>query len=114
MLYTEGLAYLMAGDPDQAEPILAHALDAAANAGAAPLSALILAQRALVAIEVGDWNAAASHSEQARTLIDEHSLHEYWTSALVFALAARVALHRGDVDGGRDNAARARRDCVRS
>jgi LuxR family maltose regulon positive regulatory protein len=109
MLYTEGLAYLIAGDPDQAEPLLAHALDAAANTGAAPLSALILAQRALVAVEVGDWNAAASHSQQARTLIDEHSLHEYWTSALVFALAARVALHRGDVHGGRDNAARAAR-----
>ena len=74
---------------------------------------LILAQRALVAIEVGNWNAAASHSQQARTLIDEHSLHEYWTSALVFALAARVALHRGDVLAGRDNAA-PRRDCVRS
>ncbi len=109
MLYTEGLAYLMAGDPDQAEPILAHALDAAATAGAEPLSALILAQRALVAIEVSNWNAAASHSQQARSLIDEHSLHEYWTSALVFALVARVALHRGDVDGGRDNAARAAR-----
>src|SRR5215467_10928002 len=42
MLYTEGISYLLEGDPVRAAPILARALDLATNAGGLPLVGLIL------------------------------------------------------------------------
>ena len=45
MLYTEGLSYLLEGEPALAEPALARALDVAAHIGSPPLTALILAQQ---------------------------------------------------------------------
>ena len=42
MLHTEGLSYLLEGDPDRADPILARAFDAATDVGALPLAALVL------------------------------------------------------------------------
>jgi LuxR family maltose regulon positive regulatory protein len=41
--------------------------------------------------------------------MQEGGLDDYWTSALVYAWLARVALHRGDVAQGRDHVARAAR-----
>ena len=45
MLYTEGVSYLLQGDHDRADPILARAVDDATRAGALPLAALILAEQ---------------------------------------------------------------------
>jgi LuxR family maltose regulon positive regulatory protein len=55
MLYTEGLSYLLAGDADQADPILARAYDAASEAGSPPLVAVVLAERCILAAGHGDW-----------------------------------------------------------
>ena len=55
MLHTEGVSYLLEGDPGRADAILAHAVDVATAAGAAPLVALILAERAIAAGERADW-----------------------------------------------------------
>jgi LuxR family maltose regulon positive regulatory protein len=49
MLYTEGLSYLLAGDADRADPILARAYDAASEAGSPPLAAVVLAERCILA-----------------------------------------------------------------
>ena len=59
-----------------------------------PLVSLILAERCVVATERDDWAAAVLRSERATT-VDDGGFDGYWTSALVFATAARSAAHSG-------------------
>ena len=107
MLHTEGLSYLLEGEPDQADPILAHAFDAATDVGASPLAAVLLAERCLVAAGRDDWPAAEALSEQALSILEGGEFDDYWTSALVYAWAARTAIHRGDVAAARGHVIRA-------
>jgi LuxR family transcriptional regulator, maltose regulon positive regulatory protein len=101
MLFTEGVSYLLEDEPDRADPILADAVDAADAAGAAPLTAVLLAERGMVAAARDDWDAVESFDDRAMTIMAEGRYDEYWTSALVYAWAARVALRRGDIAAGR-------------
>src|SRR5580704_10849238 len=55
MLHTEGVSYLVQGDHDRADPILAHAFDAATGANVLPLAALILAERCSVGAHRDRW-----------------------------------------------------------
>ena len=70
---------------------------------------------ALLAMDRGRWAAAAEHVERALDAIEEHRMHDYATSLLAFAAAARLALHRGDateVDRQLAHAMRARPSCT--
>ena len=107
MLYTEGLSYLVEGDVERADAILAHACDMASVLGSSPLTALILAQRFLAATERGDWQSADPLIERAVEIVEENGLDNYWSSALVLACAARNAAQRGDVATARDYVNRA-------
>jgi LuxR family transcriptional regulator, maltose regulon positive regulatory protein len=109
MLHTEGLSYLLEGEPDRADPILAHAFDAATDVGALPLAAVLLAERGLVAAGRDNWPAAEAFSEQALSILQDGEFDDYWTSALVYAWAARTAIHRGDVAAAREHVIRAAR-----
>jgi LuxR family transcriptional regulator, maltose regulon positive regulatory protein len=109
MLHTEGLSYLLEGEPDRADPILAHAFDAATDVGALPLAAVVLAERGLVAAGRDDWPAAEALTEQALSILQAGEFDDYWTSALVYAWAARTAIHRGDVAAAREHVIRAAR-----
>jgi LuxR family maltose regulon positive regulatory protein len=100
---------LLEGDPDAADPVFAHAFDAAMRMGALPFAATILAERATIAIDRDDWNEAGAFSDHAYQMVRESGTDDYWTSALVYAVAARVALHRGDITVAREDAARAAR-----
>lgn len=97
MLFTEGLSYVLEDDQDRADPILAAAVDAADVAGAAPLTAVVLTERAMIAADQHRWSAVKAHSDRALAIMAEGRFSEYWTSALVYAWAARVAFSRGDV-----------------
>ena len=101
MLHVEALSHLLDGDLDRADACLARAVDAASRVGNLPSVSILLAERGIVAIERDDWTAAAAFAEQALAIVHEGQLDEYWTSALVYAWAARVALHRGDTEQGR-------------
>ena len=101
MLHAEGLSYLLDGDHDRADALFSRAVDAAARAGVRPFVPVLLAERGLVAIERDDWGGAEALAEQALAGIDDGPFEEYWTSALVYAWAARVALHRGEIAQGR-------------
>ena len=46
----------------------------------------------------GRWAEAAERVARALAVIDEHRMHDYATSVLAFAAAARLAVHRGDLD----------------
>jgi LuxR family transcriptional regulator, maltose regulon positive regulatory protein len=109
MLYTEGVSYLLEGDLDRADPILAHAFDAATGVGATPLAAVVLAERCIVAVGRGDWPTAVALADQALSIVQDGELDAYWTSALVYAWAARAALHRGDAAAAREYVIRAAR-----
>ena len=56
-----------------------------------------------------DWDEAEAFAERALAIMRDGHFDDYWTSALVYAWMARVALHRGDVVRGREHVARAAR-----
>jgi LuxR family transcriptional regulator, maltose regulon positive regulatory protein len=109
MLYFEGVSYLLEDDPDRAAPILARALEVAAQVGAPPVTAMILAQQCSLAAQRGSWPEVASLAQRAVAIVQDRRLDEYFTSALVYAWAARAALHQGDISRGRSYLARAAR-----
>ena len=109
MLYTEGISYLLQGDPGRAGPILARAAADAAQAGSLPLAALIHAEQCNVAAEAGGWAEVTALAQRAVTIVEDGRLGDYWTSALVYAWATRAALHRKDVPQARFYLGRASR-----
>ncbi len=109
MLHVEGLASLLEGDAAGADRSFVRAFDAAIDAGVRPFVPVLLAERGIAAIELGDWPAAETLSDEALAIMRDGRLEDYWTSALVFAWSARVALQRNDTEQGRQLVARAAR-----
>jgi LuxR family transcriptional regulator, maltose regulon positive regulatory protein len=109
MLYTQGISYLLDGDPARADPIFTRAFGDAIRAGALPLAALILAERCAVAAERDGWPEIIELAQRAVTIVEDGRLNDYWTSALVYAWATRAALHSGDVSKARFYLGRAAR-----
>ena len=109
MLHTEGISYLVQDDHDRADPILAHAFDVATGANALPLAALILAERCIVAAQRDRWTEVTALAQRAVTVVEAGRFEDYWTSALVYAWAARAALHGGDMPKARYYIGRAAR-----
>jgi len=108
MLYTEGISYLLEGDPARAGPVLARALDLATHFGSLPLVGLILAEQCCVAAEGDDWSEVTALAQRATAIVDD-GLGDYWTSALVYAWAGRGAAHEGDTSRARFYLGRAAR-----
>ena len=109
MLYTEGISYLLEGDPARAKPILARALDLATHSGSLPLAGLILAEQCAVAAERNDWSEITTLANNAAAIVEDGHFGDYWTSALVYAWASRAALHEGDISRARFYLGRAAR-----
>ncbi len=101
MLFTEGMSHLLEGNLDEADPILALAREDAERLGALPLAAMILAERCIVAAERNDPAQVASLAGQALAIVEEGGFEHYWTSALVYAWAARAALAGGNLQEAR-------------
>ena len=101
MVHVEGISHLLEGDLDQADKLLSHACDLAAAHDNMPLVSLIVAERFVVATERNDWPAADALAQQAVGTVDDGGFDGYWTSALVFAVAARSAAHGGDMPAAR-------------
>jgi LuxR family transcriptional regulator, maltose regulon positive regulatory protein len=105
----EGICHLLADEDGLADPILAHAAEIATEAGALPAAAIALAERSLVAMDHQDWSQAATLAEQAQGVVRAGELDGYVASALVHAVAARVAVHQGEVRQAQEQLARATR-----
>ena len=101
MMQVEGVSHLLERDLDLADAELAHATDLATAHDNLPLVSLILAERSVVAAERNEWTDAGSFARRALTMVDEGGFDGYWTSALVFATAARSAAHSGDIPAAR-------------
>ena len=96
-LLVEGVAALLDGHPDQADPILAQAVELGTRTGILNGTAAALAERCLVAIGRRDWAQADTLADQALGLLKTGRLNDYFISPLVHTVAARTALHRGDL-----------------
>ena len=73
------------------------------------MAAVALGERAAVAIGHGRWVEAEEFAERALRVAHRSRLDEYPTSAFVCALAARVALHRGEAQRAHELLTRAQR-----
>ncbi len=105
MLHTEGVSYLLEGDPERADPPFARALAVAEAAGMLPFVPLVLAERGIAALARDDVDMAAALTDRGgrdhgaahvRRLLDERP-------------RLRLARPGGPRTGRRRRRARARR-----
>jgi len=107
MLFSEALSWLLDGDLERADALFIHAYDVAIGFGVTPLAALILTEQSMLAAERTEWAAADALLKRAVELVDAGHYEAYWTSALVYAAAARLAAHRGEMREARQFVRRA-------
>ena len=99
----------LAGEVDRADDSFADAAEEGIELGAPEATAVALAEHAVVAIGRGAWVQAEEFVGRAALVIPRSQMEEYPVSALVYALAARVALHRGQPSRADELLARAQR-----
>ena len=90
-------ALVLTGDVEQGAARFAELSDLAATRSNTDSRSVSEAELAVLAIDRGRWAEAAERVELALAAIDEHRMHDYAISVLAFAVAARVAVHRGDL-----------------
>jgi LuxR family transcriptional regulator, maltose regulon positive regulatory protein len=102
-------AHLLTGDVDRAGALFAES--SAVAAAACNLDAVILSESelALLAMDRGRWAEAAERVGVALAAVGEARMDDYATSVLAFAAAARLCVHRGDLEGANRELTRAMR-----
>lgn len=108
-LLLEGISHVLDGEVDRADPILAHAVEVATHAGATPAASTALAERAIVAMQRGDWSKAETLAQRALEIMRAGHLDDYAMSPFVHAVVARTALQQGDAPRAKAHLARAAR-----
>ena len=89
-------AHLMAGDLDRADVLFEDAV-AEGRAGGVMLGpCLALAERSLLAIGRSDWERGNRYLAEARSMAREGKLEDYPPVTILYAVAARMALHEAD------------------
>jgi LuxR family maltose regulon positive regulatory protein len=104
-----GMADLMAGDPGQADVHFADHVAEGRAAGAMTGVCFVLAERSLLAIARGDWDLGERYLSEARAVARETNIEDHPTIAIMYAVAARMALHRADLPRARAELTRAQR-----
>ena len=99
----------LAGEIDEADDLFADIAEEGIELGALEAAGLALAERAAIAIGRGAWVQAEELVERALHVIRRSRMEEYPTSALLYVLAARVALRRGEPGRAQEFLARAQR-----
>jgi LuxR family maltose regulon positive regulatory protein len=94
------LGHIMRGEASTADEVLAAAVDAAPGGGSYAFYALAL--RASLAMASRDWEAATRYARESHERFGRMNFDGAASSVLVHAVAARVALHRGDLARGRE------------
>ena len=102
-------SHSLAGELDQADDLFADAVEEGLELGVAAAVTVALGERALIASGRGARVAAGELSDQALRAIRRSRMEGYPTSALAYAVAARVALHQGDSAGCQELLTRAQR-----
>jgi LuxR family maltose regulon positive regulatory protein len=101
-----GIAFMLAGDRSSADHRLANAAQAGEELGV-DVATVALAERSILAMSGGDWSQAEALTERAYAGARPEWLEEYAAGALLHAVLARLAIHRGDVPRARSALARA-------
>lgn len=104
-----GLARYMLGDIDGADLCMEDAVELGHALGATLAVAGSLGERCAIAMERGDLAQAEVWANEALAYLEGAGLDEYPTNVLPYAVAARMAAHRGDVSGARVAIAKADR-----
>jgi LuxR family transcriptional regulator, maltose regulon positive regulatory protein len=109
-LVSLGVGELATIGPERADATFEQAARAARNAAIAQgTAAAALVYRATIAMDRGDWDAAAVFADEARAEVEAGSGEEQVPGALADAVDARVSIHRGDPEAGRAYLAHAQR-----
>jgi LuxR family transcriptional regulator, maltose regulon positive regulatory protein len=90
-------AHLLAGDIERAGALFTETSTVGVSLGNTDTIVDSEAELAVLALDRGRWTQAAKHLEPALAITDEHRMHDYATSVLAFAGAARLAIHQGDL-----------------
>jgi LuxR family transcriptional regulator, maltose regulon positive regulatory protein len=101
-----GVSLLLAGDQGSADRLLAEAAEAGEAAGT-DAATMALVERSVSAISQGEWTRAEILAERARSIVRRTRREEYPSSVLLSAVAARLAIHRGNMPGALEDLARA-------
>ena len=109
MHHAEGLSNLLEGDLERADASFAHAYDLAVSIETAPVAVLVLTEQVADRGRAGRVDGGRRAEQAVARDGGARPLRHYWKQPLVFAAAARVAAHRGDMAEARDYARRAAR-----
>ncbi len=90
-------ALVLTGDIEEGAARFIELSDLAATQTTTDSRSASEAELAVIAIDGGRWDEAAERIELALAAIDTYRMHDYAISTLAFAVAARVAVHRGDL-----------------
>ncbi|MGE5132984.1 MAG: LuxR C-terminal-related transcriptional regulator [Gemmatimonadota bacterium] len=107
-LWLLGEAYLLTDRLDEARALFAEA-SAAAPMGNPETIAICEAQLAWLAMDRGEWAEAAGRLGMALATIDERRMYDFVFTIPAFAGAARLSVHRGDLNEAHRQLARAMR-----
>jgi len=102
-------AHLLSGDVEQARAVFAEASAAAAAVNSPSVIVVSESELAVLAMDAGRWAETAGRVEAALAVVDKARMQDYATSALAFAAAARLAVHRGDMEEANRELTRAMR-----
>ena len=108
-LLLSGVANLIGGDDRAADADFADAAEVGNRLGVGEVVPGALAARSILAIARGDWESAESLAPQARSQVRQRRLDDYPSSALVYAVSARVALHSGELSAASNDLVRTQR-----
>ena len=104
-----GMAHLMAGNPEQADMLFEDRAAEGRVTGGMTGACISLAERSLLAIARGAWELAGRYLSEAQSVAREAHLEDYPPVALMYAVAARMALHHGDRPAARAELTQAQR-----
>jgi LuxR family transcriptional regulator, maltose regulon positive regulatory protein len=101
----QGLACVLSGDLDGGDAFFEEAFRVGENVGVPDTLAAVLAERALVAMARHQWSQAEVFADQAGAILRRAGMED----ALVCAVRARLAWHRGDAAAARQELVTAQR-----
>ena len=108
-MFFEALSYQLDDQPDAADERFARTVELSRHVSLPSATVMALGERAVLAIERRDWPAAAALVDEGVALVEESHLSGYVQAVVVYAVAARVAAHGGDVVSAKRLAALASR-----
>jgi LuxR family maltose regulon positive regulatory protein len=103
------MSHWLAGEINAADDLFVDAAEEGLELGAVGAAAVALAERAVIAVGRGAWVDAEQLADRALRACRRARMEDYPSSAFVYAVAARVALHRGEAQRAHELLAQAQR-----